>query len=203
MSCGPMNATPHAAQNTNGRSSAIDRRTTRHAGYARSQRVRKWTEEAFGWMKTNQRAGEDQIPGTRSRRMGFHLRGCGLQSGRGCPSSCWKPSHERPCRLQARRTVADRRSRYRGSYLSQPQRTDRLRRPPSRPWRTPAPSWEPGGGTLTRCGPTRASLTSRQRHTPAPSAERPAGALRTPTTPRAGLLPAAIMKVQISGIGSA
>ena len=29
-----MNATPHVAQNTNGRSSAIDGRTTRHAGYA-------------------------------------------------------------------------------------------------------------------------------------------------------------------------
>jgi hypothetical protein len=52
MSCGSMNATPHVAQNTNGRSSAINRRTTRHAGYDRSQRVRKRTEEAFGWMKT-------------------------------------------------------------------------------------------------------------------------------------------------------
>jgi putative transposase len=51
---------------------------------------------------------------------------------------------------------------------------------------------------FNECGPTRASPTSRQRHTPAPSAERPAGALRTPTTPRAGLLPAAIMKVQIN-----
>ena len=29
-----MNATPHLAQNANGRSSAIDGRTTRHAGYA-------------------------------------------------------------------------------------------------------------------------------------------------------------------------
>ena len=29
-----MNVTPHVAQNTNGRSSAIDGRTTRHAGYA-------------------------------------------------------------------------------------------------------------------------------------------------------------------------
>jgi hypothetical protein len=30
---------------------AIDPRTTRHAGYAASQRVRKRIEEAFGWMK--------------------------------------------------------------------------------------------------------------------------------------------------------
>jgi hypothetical protein len=36
-----MNATPHVARNTNGRSSAIDGRTTRHASYAASQRVRK------------------------------------------------------------------------------------------------------------------------------------------------------------------
>ena len=35
-----------------GRSSAIDGRTTRHAGYAVSQRLRKRIEEAFGWMKT-------------------------------------------------------------------------------------------------------------------------------------------------------
>jgi len=47
-----MNATPHVAQNTNGRSSAIDGRTTRHAGYAVSQRIRKRIEEAFGWIKT-------------------------------------------------------------------------------------------------------------------------------------------------------
>jgi len=47
-----MNATPHVAQNTNGRASAIDGRTTRHAGYAASQRIRKRIEEAFGWIKT-------------------------------------------------------------------------------------------------------------------------------------------------------
>ena len=44
--------TPHVAQNTSGRSSAIDGRTTRHAGYAQSQRARKRVEEVFGWMKT-------------------------------------------------------------------------------------------------------------------------------------------------------
>jgi IS5 family transposase len=44
--------TPHVAQNTSGRRSAIDRRTTRHAGYAISQRIRKRVEEIFGWMKT-------------------------------------------------------------------------------------------------------------------------------------------------------
>ena len=40
--------TPHVAQNTNRRRSAIDRRTTRHPGYAKSQRIRKRIEEVFG-----------------------------------------------------------------------------------------------------------------------------------------------------------
>jgi transposase len=47
-----MNVRPHIARNTNRRRSAIDRRTTRHPGYAASQRIRKRIEEAFGWMKT-------------------------------------------------------------------------------------------------------------------------------------------------------
>jgi transposase len=47
-----MNATPHVAQNNKGRKSAIDGRTTRHAGYGISQRKRKRIEEIFGWMKT-------------------------------------------------------------------------------------------------------------------------------------------------------
>jgi transposase len=44
--------TPHAAQNDSHRRSALDARTTRHAGYAISQRKRKRVEEVFGWMKT-------------------------------------------------------------------------------------------------------------------------------------------------------
>jgi transposase len=47
-----MNVTPHVAQNTSNRRSAIDGRTTRHPGYAVSQRIRKRIEEAFGWIKT-------------------------------------------------------------------------------------------------------------------------------------------------------
>ena len=47
-----MNVRPHVARNVSGRRSAIDRRTTRHAGYAASQRVRKRIEKAFGWIKT-------------------------------------------------------------------------------------------------------------------------------------------------------
>ena len=46
-----MNVTPHIARNTAGRRSAIDGRTTRHPGYALSQRIRKRIEEGFGWGK--------------------------------------------------------------------------------------------------------------------------------------------------------
>ena len=44
--------TPHVAQNTTNRASAIDGRTTRHPGYAISQKKRKLVEEPFGWAKT-------------------------------------------------------------------------------------------------------------------------------------------------------
>jgi transposase len=47
-----MQATPHIAQHTTGRRSAIDGRTTRHPGYTVSQRKRKLVEQGFGWMKT-------------------------------------------------------------------------------------------------------------------------------------------------------
>lgn len=50
--CRAMGFTPHVAQNTSGRSSMIDGRTTRHPGYAASQRQRKKVEEGFGWGKT-------------------------------------------------------------------------------------------------------------------------------------------------------
>lgn len=49
----PLGVTPHMAQNLKQPGgSAIDGRTTRHAGYAVSQRKRKRVEEVFGWMKT-------------------------------------------------------------------------------------------------------------------------------------------------------
>ena len=47
-----LKVTPHVAQNDTWRRSAIDGRTTRHPGYAKSQRLRKRIEEAFGWIKT-------------------------------------------------------------------------------------------------------------------------------------------------------
>jgi transposase len=50
--CRALAVTPHVAQNTSRRRSAIDARTTHHPGYAISQRLRKRAEEIFGWMKT-------------------------------------------------------------------------------------------------------------------------------------------------------
>ena len=51
--CRNMKVTPHVAQNLERPGgSAIDARTTQHAGYAISQRKRKRIEECFGWLKT-------------------------------------------------------------------------------------------------------------------------------------------------------
>jgi transposase len=58
-----MKVTAHVAQNTSGRSSAIDGRTTRHGGYVVSQRIRKRIEEAFGWIKTIARQEKSRFRG--------------------------------------------------------------------------------------------------------------------------------------------
>lgn len=47
-----LKVTPHVAQNTTNRKSAIDGRTTNHPNYTISQKIRKRIEEGFGWMKT-------------------------------------------------------------------------------------------------------------------------------------------------------
>ena len=50
--CREIGVTPHVAQNLNRTGgSAIDGRTTRHVGYAVSQRKRKCIEQCFGWGK--------------------------------------------------------------------------------------------------------------------------------------------------------
>ncbi len=45
-----MVVTPHVVQKS--RHSTIDGRTTRHPGYAKSQRCQKKIEEPFGWVAT-------------------------------------------------------------------------------------------------------------------------------------------------------
>ncbi len=50
--CRGMNFTPHVAQNEKRPGgSAIDQRTTSHAGYAISMNKRKLIETTFGWIK--------------------------------------------------------------------------------------------------------------------------------------------------------
>lgn len=49
--CRARVVTPHVAQHTTHRRSRIDKRVTRHRGYALSQRQRKRVEEIFGWIK--------------------------------------------------------------------------------------------------------------------------------------------------------
>lgn len=61
--CRSMNVTPHVAAKAIG--SAIDRRTIRHAGYGRSQSIRKRIEEAFGWGKTVGPIARTMLRGTR------------------------------------------------------------------------------------------------------------------------------------------
>jgi len=63
--------TPHVAQKAN--SSAIDGRTTRHAGYAVSQRKRKLVEEAFAWAKTIAGCAKVKLRGVARVRHNFTL----------------------------------------------------------------------------------------------------------------------------------
>ena len=60
-----LNVTPHVAQNTSGRRSAIDARTTRHPGYAVSQQKRKRIEEPFGWGKASAGLAKVKLRGKR------------------------------------------------------------------------------------------------------------------------------------------
>ena len=67
-----LNVTPHIAQNTSGRRSAIDARTTHHPGYAVSQQKRKRIEEPFGWGKTIGGLAWPMLRG--AKKLGFKFR---------------------------------------------------------------------------------------------------------------------------------
>lgn len=72
--CRSRNVTPHVASNDTRRGgSAIDRRTTRHGGYALSQTVRKRIEEHFGWAKTVGRLRQTLYRGLRRVDQHFKL----------------------------------------------------------------------------------------------------------------------------------
>ncbi|MCB2055939.1 MAG: IS5 family transposase, partial [Geminicoccaceae bacterium] len=70
--------TPHVAKNAYDtgkarRRSNIDGRTTRHAGYAASQKCRKRIEEIFGWLKTVGAWRKSRFRGLERTAHGFHL----------------------------------------------------------------------------------------------------------------------------------
>jgi len=68
--CRRRRITPHVAQNTARRGgSAIDGRTTRNAGYAISQRIRKRVEEIFGWAKTAGNFRKSRLVGLAKNRL--------------------------------------------------------------------------------------------------------------------------------------
>ena len=80
--CRNLGVVPHVAQNL-GRNggSAIDGRTTRHLGYAISQRKRKRIEECFGWLKTIALMRKVRHRGVCKVDWYFYLRLRSLQSG--------------------------------------------------------------------------------------------------------------------------
>lgn len=71
--CRSLNVTPHVAQNTSGRSSRIDGRTTRHAGYRLSQYARKLIETVFGDAKQHGMLRQVKLRGLKKVRLLFTL----------------------------------------------------------------------------------------------------------------------------------
>lgn len=71
--CRKIGVTPHVAQNTTNRSSAIDERTTRHPGYAISQVIRKLIETVFGDAKQHGTLRQLKVRGTQAAAQVFAL----------------------------------------------------------------------------------------------------------------------------------
>jgi hypothetical protein len=75
-----LGTTPQVMRNLTRRGgSAIDGRTTRHAGYAKSQHARPRIEPAFGWLKTIACDPQGQTPWSRQRRLALRVRECCVQ----------------------------------------------------------------------------------------------------------------------------
>jgi hypothetical protein len=66
-----------------------DSRTTRHAGYALSQRIHKRIEEAFGWIKTV--VGQERTKFRGRDRVGWAFTAAAVYNRRGC-RSFWRPA---------------------------------------------------------------------------------------------------------------
>jgi transposase len=73
--CRAIGVTAHVAQHQTRRRSAIDERTTRHPGYAMSQKIRKRIEQVFGWAKTIGGLRRTRYRGLRRTQFTAHLVG--------------------------------------------------------------------------------------------------------------------------------
>jgi hypothetical protein len=93
--------TPHVAQNTTNRASAIDGRTTRHQGHHISQRIRKRIEEPFGWIKTIGGGRKLRYIGRERNRAWFLLSGA-VYTSSGSPNSTSKAPDHHPCGTNGR-----------------------------------------------------------------------------------------------------
>ncbi len=79
---------PHIACMGNRTTPGLDGRTTRHAGYALSQRRRRRIEEIFGWLKTVGGLRKSRLKGIARTQLLAHLHGAAynlLRIGRLCP----------------------------------------------------------------------------------------------------------------------
>jgi transposase len=82
-----MNATPHVAQNANGRSSAIDWPHDATLGLCGQPAHPQADRGGLRLDQDDRRPGANQVPRPRARRMGLHLRGRSLQSGAAAEAS--------------------------------------------------------------------------------------------------------------------
>ena len=140
-----LNVRPHVARHSSGRRSAIDRRTTRHPGYATSQRRRKRIEEAFGWIKTVAGLRKTRFCGLARVDLAFTFAAAAYNLVRLPKLLAGVPAMTVADGLPAHRPLADRRGRPVGSRSSRPcrarhddhpgrrSRRDRLRRHAGQP----------------------------------------------------------------------
>jgi transposase len=80
-----VNVAPHVAAKARG--SAIDGRTTRHAGYRISQVIRKRIDEVFGWGQGRGRPAQDPTSRARPRRLAVHLHLSRVQPDQAAPAA--------------------------------------------------------------------------------------------------------------------
>jgi Transposase DDE domain/Transposase domain (DUF772) len=112
--------TPHVAPNTSRARSAIDGRTTRHAGHQISQRIRKQIEKPFGWIKTIAGGRKLRYRGRQRNRAWFRLAAATYNLLR-----ITRPRH--PARLNGRPPAR------RGTRTVRPDQPEPTHQPPPQP----------------------------------------------------------------------